>query len=81
MDNFTYLGNSVSSTESDANIHQTKAWIATDRLSVIWKSDLAGKTGFLPCSGCLNTNLWMYYMDAEKTSWKEKQMESGQEWY
>ena len=40
VDKFTYLGSSVSSTETDINTRLAKAWAATDRLSVIWKSDL-----------------------------------------
>ena len=39
VDKFTYLGSSVSSTEKDINTRLTKAWIANDRLSVLWKSD------------------------------------------
>ena len=41
MDKFNYLGSSVSSTETDINTWLAKAWTAIDRLSVIWKSDLA----------------------------------------
>ena len=40
VDKFTYLGSSVSSTESDIDTRLTKAWTAIDRLSIIWKSDL-----------------------------------------
>ena len=40
---FTYLERSVSSTETDINMRQTKAWIAIDSLSIIRKSDLADK--------------------------------------
>ena len=43
VDKFTYLGSSVSSSEKDINTQLTKAWTATDRLSVIWKSDLTDK--------------------------------------
>ena len=43
VDKFTYLGSSVSSTESDINMRQAKAWSAIDRLSIIWKSDLSDK--------------------------------------
>ena len=43
VDNFTYLGSSVSSTEKDIDTRLTKAWTATDRLSIIWKSDLTDK--------------------------------------
>ena len=35
VDNFTYLGSSVSSTEIDINMRLAKAWTAIDRLSVI----------------------------------------------
>ena len=40
VDKFTYLGGSVSSTETDINTWLAKAWKAIDKLSVIWKSDL-----------------------------------------
>ena len=43
VDKFTYLGSSVSSTETDINTRLAKAWTAIDRLSVIWKSDLIDK--------------------------------------
>ena len=43
VDKFTYLGSSVSSTEKDIDTWLTKAWIAINRLSVIWKSDLTDK--------------------------------------
>ena len=35
VDKFTYLGSSVSSTETDTNRRLAKAWTAIDRLSVI----------------------------------------------
>ena len=40
VDKFTYLGSSVSSTEKDIDTRLTKAWIAIDKLLIIWKSDL-----------------------------------------
>ena len=40
---FTYLGSSVSSTETDINMRLAKAWTAIDRQLVIWKSDLTNK--------------------------------------
>ena len=43
VDKSTYLGNSISSTENDINTWLAKAWTVTDRLSVIWKSDLSDK--------------------------------------
>ena len=42
-DKFTYLGSSVSSTETDIDTRLTKTWTAMDRLSIIWKSDLTDK--------------------------------------
>ena len=65
VDKFTYLGSRVSSTEKDINTRLTKAWTAIDRLSIIWKSDLTDKMKqFLPGSGCIDTAIWMHYMDA-----------------
>ena len=43
VDKFTYLGSSVSSTEKDIDTQLTKAWTATNWLSIIWKSDLTDK--------------------------------------
>ena len=43
VDTFTYLGSSVSSTVGDIDTRLTKAWTATNRLSIIWKSDLTDK--------------------------------------
>ena len=43
VDKFTYLGSSISSTESDINTQLAKAWSAIDKLLVIWKSDLSNK--------------------------------------
>ena len=43
VDNFTYLGSDISSTERDINTRIGKAWTAMDRLSTIWKSDLTDK--------------------------------------
>ena len=40
VDKFPYLGSSVSSTEKDISTQLAKAWTATNRLSVLWKSDL-----------------------------------------
>ena len=42
-DKFTYVGSTISSTEKDIDTRLTKAWTANDRLSIIWKSDLADK--------------------------------------
>ena len=43
VDKFTYLGSSVSSTEKDNDTRLMKAWIAINRLLIIWKSDLTDK--------------------------------------
>ena len=69
IDKFTYLGSSVSSTETDIDTRLTKAWTAINRLSVIWKSDLTDKMKqFLPSSDRFDTVIWMHYMDANKTA-------------
>ena len=43
LDTLTYLRSSVLSTKNDINTRLAKAWVAIDRLSVIWKSDLSNK--------------------------------------
>ena len=43
VDKFTYLGSSISSTETDINTWLGKAWTTIDKLSVIWKSELTDK--------------------------------------
>ena len=43
VDKFTYLGSSVSSTETDIETRLVKAWTVIDSLSVMWKSDLIDK--------------------------------------
>ena len=43
VDKFTYLGTSVSSTETDIHTRLAKAWTAIDSRLVIWKSDLTDK--------------------------------------
>ena len=43
VDKFTYLGSSVSSADTDINMRLAKAWMAINRLLVIWKSDLTNK--------------------------------------
>ena len=77
VDEFTYLGSSVSSTEKDIDSRLTKAWTAIDKLSIIWKSDLTDK---MKCSffqtavmlillyGC---TIWML------TKWLEKKLDGN----
>ena len=43
VENFTYLGKSVSSTKKDIDTWLTKAWTTINRISMIWKSDLTDK--------------------------------------
>ena len=43
VDKFSYLGSSVSSTESDINMPLAMAWTTIDKLSIIRKSDLSDK--------------------------------------
>ena len=43
VDKFTYVGNCVSSKETDINTQLAKAWTATSRLSVMLKSVLTDK--------------------------------------
>ena len=43
VDKFTYLGSSVSSTETNINTRLARVCTLIDMLSVIWKSDLADK--------------------------------------
>ena len=66
VDKFTYLRNSVLSTEKDINMRLAKAWTAIDWLSVIWKSDLTDeiKSSFFPSNGFIDTAVWMHYIDA-----------------
>ena len=59
VDKFTYLGSSVTSTKTDINTQLAKAWIAINRLSVIWKSDLTDK----------RKRSWYCYMDAPHGCW------------
>ena len=69
VDQFTYLGSNVSSTESDDNIGIDKVWNAIDRLTTLWKSDFSNKTktGIL-LSCCHDHNLvWLHHLDFNKT--------------
>ena len=77
VDKFTYLGSSVSSTENDIDTRLTKSWMAIDRLSVIWKSDLTNemKRSFFQAAvvsillyGCTTWTL---------TKWLEKKLDGN----
>ena len=43
VDQFTYLGSNISSTESDVNIRIGKAWATVNKLTKIWKSTLPAR--------------------------------------
>ena len=43
VDQFTYLGSNISSTESNVNIYIGKSWMAVNRLLIIWKSHISDK--------------------------------------
>ena len=58
VDKFTYLGSSVSSTDTDMNTRLAKAWTANNRLSVIWKSDLTDKMKRSYFTTWTLTNIW-----------------------
>ena len=70
VDNFTYLGSSVSSTENDINTRLAKAWTAIDRLSVVWKSDLSDK---IKCIFSKYRSCQYYCMDALYGYWQSVQ--------
>ena len=53
VDKFTYLGNSVSSTERVINMRRAKEWTANDKR----------KRSFFPSSSHIDTAVWMHYMD------------------
>ena len=43
VDKFTFLGSSVSSTETGINTRLANTWTANDKLLVLWKSDLTDR--------------------------------------
>ena len=79
VDQFTYLGSDISSTESDISSIESDVKGAEcyekiiDHMQV-W-SIRSIKTKFLPRCSCVHTIIWMHLMDAnkaqsKKTSWK-----------
>ena len=60
LDKFTYLGSSVSSTETDINTQLEKAWIGIDRLSATyhpsWKLFKLDEPDMQDTAGELETN-------------------------
>ena len=76
VNQFTYIGSNVSSTENDVSIHLTKAWNSIYRQSIIWKFNLLNKTEFLPSSRSVHTTKCIHHMDAYKTPRKKLHIDS-----
>ena len=70
VDKLTYIGSSVSSTESYVNIRLAKVWSVLNRLS--YKIDLSNKTSNGCVSGWVSATLSMHLMDADKSHWEKK---------
>ena len=60
VDQFTYLGSNISSTEIDVNIRIGKAWTAIDKFSVIEKSGISDKIVRF------GTTVWLHHMDSNE---------------
>ena len=69
VDKSTCLGNTVSSTNQDISTWLAKAWTTSDRLSVIWKSDLTDKIKCIfPSSVRVDTAIWMHSLNVWRKS-------------
>ena len=77
VDKFTYLGSSVSSTETDIDTWLTKAWTAINRLSVIWKSDLTHKMKHNFFQAAIVLILLYGCTTGMLTKWLEKKLDSN----
>ena len=64
VNHFTYLGNNISSTESDVNKCIGKAWTAIDRLLIIWKSNLSDKIK-QEFFKVVTISVWLYHLDKQ----------------
>ena len=71
VDEFTYLGSNISSTESDVNIVIGKAWTAIDRLMIIWKSDISDKIKGKLFQVVLCQEYYMVKILGEKARWEQ----------
>ena len=60
--------------ESDVNIRLVMAWIAINRLVIIWKSDISDKIkrDFLQT---VAVSIWIHHVDANKTLWEKAKQE------
>ena len=73
VDKFTYLGNNISSTESDINIYLLKVWTAIYRLSITWKCVLFNEIKwdfFLAVVGSFDI-AWIHHMDMNEVHVKK----------
>ena len=58
--------------KKDIGMRQTKAWTAIDKLSIIWKSDLADE---MKRSSFKAAVVWMHYLEANKTTGEKARRE------
>ena len=74
VDQLTYFGRNISSTENDGKMRIGKAGTATHRLSIIWKSDLSDKITW-EFFQSISTIVWFHHQKSnrilgEKARWK-----------
>ena len=77
VDKFTYLGSSVSSTETDIDMRLAKAWTAIDRLLVIWKSDLTDEMKRSLFQAAVMSILLYGFTTWTLTKWMEKKLDGN----
>ena len=75
VDQLIYLDSNISSSESDVNIPQAKAWTVIYKLSIIWKLDLSNeiKQDFY--------QVVIHHVDANKTHREKSEIGNTQEYY
>ena len=72
VDKFSFLGNSVSSIETDINTRLAKAFTAINRLSVVWNSDLTNKIKRSFFQAAVVSILLYVYTTWTLTKWMEE---------
>ena len=77
VDEFTYLGSSVSSTEIDIKTWLAKAWTAIDKLLVIWKLDLTDKRKHNFFQAAIVSILLYGCTSWTLTKWMEKKLDGN----
>ena len=50
----------------ELNVCIGKAWTASDRVAIIWKSNLSNKRKILPSCNSVSTIVWLHYLDFKK---------------